>query len=462
MTKSIFIQWAIILNSILFVGCSGQNMENINPNQFEGSDTRRIQAAVDEAASTTGKVFIPANNSNSSGVWLLDSAVLLPSNITVILDNCTVQLSDRCRDNMFRSDNVGIGIRNPKWNYNISIIGIGDVTLKGANNPRSTGDRSKTLSKDSEKDKDHIKKSGVRENAILNAHWQYAITYGSDAGKEGMKQNGDWHNIMILMAYVDGFKLKNVNIEKTHAWAVSHERVLNAYISDIRINNPGGWQIIDGKKQYFENRDGINLRHGCKNFRIDNISGVTGDDFIALSTLGVNSENQEGGILNSMMVTSREWHGIEDDTEQIFITNINCKTPQWGVAIRANDMASINNVYIDGVFYESAGYQTILVGDSLFLQYDRFPNWHSRNCQAMMLSGATGYGKESQPGKINNIHATNIFGDGGALIGISGAIADCSFTNGIYTGKGKRTILYHDEYESKSTNIVSQNLIKIQ
>lgn len=440
----------VLITTMLLLSFSNQkNIEDITPNQFKGTDIQRIQSAVNAAKGTTNKIVIPSKNSNGTNIWLLDSAILLPSNMTVILDNCTVQLSDRCRDKMFRSDNVGIGIRNPEWNYNISIIGIGEVTLKGANNPRSTGDSSKTLSKDSEKDKDRIKKSG--------GSWQYDITYGSDAGKEGMKQTGDWRNIMILMAYVDGFKLKNVNIEKTHAWAVSHERVLNADISDIRINNPGGWQIIDGKKQYFENRDGINLRHGCKNFRINNISGVTGDDFIAFSILGLNSENQEGGSLNSTMVTSLKWHGTEDDTERIFITNINCKTPQWGIAFRANDMASINKIYINGVFYESGGYQTILVGDSLIFQYDRLPDWRINET---MLIGGGGYGVDSQEGKINNIHAMNIIGDGRSLIWIEGAIANCSFTNGIYTGKGDQIIKYTDK--SKTTNIVSQDLIKIQ
>lgn len=449
MKKSFFLFLTIILNSILFISWSEQNMENITPNQFKGSDIQRIQAAVDKATATTGKVIISANRSNRSGVWLLDSAVQLPSNITVILDNCIIQLSDSSRDNMFRSNNVGLGITNPKWNYNISIIGIGEVTLKGANNPRSTGDGSKTLSINCEKDKDNLKKSG--------GQWEYDITYGSDAGKEGRKQTGDWRNIMILMAYVDGFTLKNVNIEKTHAWAVSHERVLNADISDIRINNPGGWQIINGKKQYFENRDGINLRHGCKNFRINNISGDTGDDFIALSVLGPIDEKHDGGVINSTMVTSITWRGPEDNTEWVFITNINCKTPQWGIAIRANDMASINNVYSNGVFYKSTGGQVLSVGDSQFFQYDtRSPV--GRN-NAIMLVGGRGYGLDSQPGKINNIHAMNIFGDGGYLINIASPIANCSFTNGIYTGKGDQIILYRID-KAKMTNIVSNNLIR--
>src|SRR5699024_3229234 len=119
-----------------------------------------------------------------------------------------LQLSDNSRDNMFRSDNVGIGIKNPKWNYDIRIIGLGNVLLKGADNPRSTGDAAKKLSLTPTKD---VKETG-----------NYHISYGTDADKEGVKQTGDWRNIMILMAYVKGFTLKNVTIKNTHAWAVSN------------------------------------------------------------------------------------------------------------------------------------------------------------------------------------------------------------------------------------------------
>ena len=418
MKKSFFILLLIILYSTLFAGCSKQSIEHITPNQFEGSDTQRIQAAVDKAAKTIGKIVIPYNNSNGCDVWLLDSAVLLPSNITVILDNCTLQLSDKCRDNMFRSNNVGSGISNTVWNKNINIIGVGDVYLKGANNPRATGDSGKTLSLNPEKD---IKETG---------DWRF--TYGTDSGKEGLKQTGDWRNILILMAYVDGFKLKNVNIQNTHAWAVSHERVVNAEISNIRIDNPI-MNAIDGKEHQILNRDGVNLRHGCKNFRIDDLTGKTGDDFIALSTLGLHSEELEEGTLNSTMVTSRKWRGVEDDTENINITNIVCESSTRAIAIRANDVASINNVYINGVTFKG-GFNAMLVG-------------------------GRGYGKESQLGKINNIHAMNIIGDGKSLIQIEEAIADCSFTNSIYNGNEEDIIMYKID-KSETANIISHNLIR--
>ncbi len=264
MRKSIPILLILVLN--ILGSCSNPN-KNITPNQFEGSDIQRIQSAIDAAEGTTNKIFIPSRNSNGTNIWLLDSAILLPDSMTVILDNCTIQLSDQCRDNMFRSNNVGIGIVNPKWNYNISLIGIGDVVLKGADNPRATGDGARTL---------------ILKPDDAKGNWR--VSYGSDAGKEGIKQKGDWRNIMILMGYVDGFEMKNFRIEKGHAWAVSFERTHNAVISDIHINNPEEI-VVNGTPVLVRNRDGIDLRQGCKNFRINSVSGKTGDDFIALSNL---------------------------------------------------------------------------------------------------------------------------------------------------------------------------------
>lgn len=422
--RKTFLTYLLITSHVLLSNSCTTEVKNnsmqINPNQFEGTDSQRIQRAIDEASGTTNKVFIPSNNSNGTNIWLLDSAILLPSNMTVILENCTLQLSDKSRDNMFRSNNVGTGITDPVWNKNISIIGTGDVYLKGANNPRSTGDSHRTLTLVP----DEEKKAG---------NWR--VSYGSDAGKEGMKQKGDWRNIMILMAYVDGFKLQHVNIENAHAWATSFERTINAEISNIRFNCPET-QLINGKGVFVANRDGIDLRHGCKNFRIDNVSGKTGDDLIALSTLGIYSENQEGGSINSIMISSRTFRGPEDDTEQIYITNIVSKSATRAVAIRANDVASINNVYINGLISEG-GYNTMLVGGK-------------------------GYGDDSQPGKINNIHAMNITGDAQSLIQIEEAIADCSFTNGIYKGDGDQIILYKKINPSETSNVVSNNLIKVQ
>jgi hypothetical protein len=405
---------------LIFLFCHGcctcESYDEITPNQFKGSDIQRIRSAINAAKGKSNKVVIPSRNSNGSGFWLIDSAILLPGEMTVILDNCTIQLSDSCRDNMFRSDNVGEGIMNPEWLKDISIIGTGHVILKGAKNPRATGDSGKTLGK---------------------------ATYGTDAGKTGRKQTGDWRNILILMGYLDGFILKNVSIENSHAWAVSFERTMNADISDIHLFNPSEISIESNKIKVL-NKDGINLRHGCKNFRISDVSGITGDDFIALSILGIHSDHPEGGSLNSTNVTSRKWNGTEDDIENIYISNIACQSPTRGVAIRANDSSGVRNVYINGLAWHG-NYNSILVGGK-------------------------GYGRPSIPGKINNIHVMNFSGNGRSLVHIESAVEDCSFVSGLYSGEGE-IVTYNITGEKPNEirgdkemvrNVLTQNLIKLR
>ena len=52
--------------------------------------------------------------------WLLDRAILIPENTTVLLKNCTIKLSDRCRDNFFRTANCGMGVADPPRIRNVT------------------------------------------------------------------------------------------------------------------------------------------------------------------------------------------------------------------------------------------------------------------------------------------------------------------------------------------------------
>src|SRR5690606_13226026 len=142
------------------------------------------------------------------------------------------------------------------------------------------------------------------------------------------------------MAYVNGFTLQNVTIENSHAWAISFERTLNADISDIVFHLPEE-QWVNGERKVVHNRDGIDLRQGCKYFRINNISGTTEDDFIALTSLGEVNPNHVIGDFHSTMITASGWYGPQDDIEEITITNIQCETNTRAVAIRAVDSAGI-------------------------------------------------------------------------------------------------------------------------
>ena len=399
--------------------------KDITPLQFKGTDTERIQKAIDAANRSTHCVIILRTGSLNGDFWSIDEALRLPSGMTVILDNCIMQLSDKCRDNLFRSDNVGIGISDPQWNHNIAIIGKGKAILRGANNPRATG-------------------AGLR-NLRLNLAPHYnkdRSSYGSDAGKEGKKQKSDWRGFMILMAYVDSFQLRDVTIEYAHTWAVTFEKVLHADISRIRIHCPQ-YRMLNGKRIHTFNNDGIDLREGCKYFRIDDITSVNGDDCIALSALDMGEKYHKNGDINSFQVTSCAHRGPEDDIEHIYISNI--KSNYAGVALRTSDSASIHHVYINGV--------TVAKDPQVTTPY--------KGCPYTLLVGNRGYGQATKVPHIHDIYAQNLIGDGRMLIEVKSPIRDCVFMNGIYTGQlADGPIVWRDNTRELSRNVTEINLIK--
>jgi hypothetical protein len=139
------------------------------------------------------------------------------------------------------------------------------------------------------------------------------------------------------------------------------------------------------------------------------------------------------------MVTASVWRGPEDDIEQIMIENISCQTKYRGVAIRASDSAGIHHVYIDG------------------LHTRKWNGYHNS-----ILIGGRGYGQPSLPGKINNIYAMNMNGDGRSLIRIEAPIYDCTFMEGIYSGSGDQIVTYYKIDPAETRRVIFQNLVKTQ
>ena len=100
----------------------------VNVNAFHGGTDNEILETAIAGRDADGIVYIPARVSDVEPEriwWLLDRAVLIPENTTIILQNCKIKLSDRCRDNFFRSANCGIGIENPERIHNIHLKGEG-------------------------------------------------------------------------------------------------------------------------------------------------------------------------------------------------------------------------------------------------------------------------------------------------------------------------------------------------
>ncbi|WP_196002082.1 hypothetical protein [Clostridium sp. 1001271B_151109_B4] len=68
----------------------------------------------------------------------IDKAILLPSNTTVIINNCTIKQNDEVFDNVFRGDNMKLSTwdlyyvpSEIEYNNNIKILGKGNARIEG-------------------------------------------------------------------------------------------------------------------------------------------------------------------------------------------------------------------------------------------------------------------------------------------------------------------------------------------
>ena len=121
--------------------------------------------------------------------------------------------------------------------------------------------------------------------------------------------------------------------------------------------------------QNVENQDGINLRNGCHDVIISDITGTTGDDVVALTCIASNLHPYVGGGLHTTHVMSNDYTNREKGIYNVIIRNV-LASPAGGccmVRLLATDGAEIRNVVIDGIVDTSPAdfhsWCSILVGE---------------------------------------------------------------------------------------------------
>jgi hypothetical protein len=327
---------------------------------------------------------IPRENRAEDGareIWLLDSAILLPGGTSLELHGCHLKLSDRCRDNIMRSANCGLGVSEIEPIRGVHIRGVGDVLLEGADRPRATGDGAKTL--------------GER-------------TFGTDAGAEGESQSGDWRNIGILMAFVEDLRIEGLRMKDSHAWAISLERCAHGLLRDLDFASSGHKQI-DGECETILNQDGIDLRLGCHDISIENITGYTGDDLIALTAIP--GEGRPAGGTESTMVSDMQYRGEQDDIRHVSIRNVRgyCQGGHHIVRFLNTSGAKLHDIVLDGLI-------------------DTSPP--EVRCKAALKIGDSNYGEGVAPlGDTSRIIVSNVISRSEHTILIGGSLCDSIISN---------------------------------
>lgn len=168
----------------------------------------------------------------------ISRAILLPSNTTVLLKNCTITQADETFDNVFRGENVILDANDYVYVpedisqlKNIKIIGEGNAAINGPS-----------------------------VNKVINSKYAVGHEFGARTHQ-------------IDFTNVEGLEIRNITFNRTRGWCIELEFVSHFELSDLVFHTAG-----------VKNGDGIDIRGGCKYGNVYNISGDTGDDTISFNT----------------------------------------------------------------------------------------------------------------------------------------------------------------------------------
>lgn len=392
-------------------------MKTVN-DYFGLTDSDRIEAAMKEMEN--GIFYLPRRVCDvepERDYWLIDRAILIPANTTVILQNCKIKLSDACRDNFFRSANCGIGINPILPIDNIHIKGVGVCVLEGADHPRATGDGGKILANPCPKNSDDLLKYAdwisdeSRAAGRTNFDEEHSHSFGTDAGNPNESPLGDWRGIGILFARATHFSIENLSIICSHGWGISLEDCSFGTVQKIDFDSCMA-KTVDGMLQNTENQDGIDVRNGCHHILINDITGGTGDDLIALTAIADSRRPRpDGAVVNTTHVMSNDWTKRDPNIHDIIIRNV-MGYSKGGICflirlLPAN--AKIWNVVIDGVV-------------------DTSPEGFNPGGVLLLGSGDGEYGKNPVDG-MKYITVSNMICNSHRAVIVGGYISDSSFSN---------------------------------
>ena len=242
------------------------NMEGI----LGSSDSASIQNAVDAAtARGINLVVIPRWNVRAQKpLWELDKAVKVPSNMTVIFLHAHLRHADFSYENLFINsrayEHEGRCIAHEE--HDLTFSGIGDVVLDGG-----------------------------RPNGLLE---KTCNLYGLPDKR---------YNASLLFNNVRNLVIENMQFRQSRWYGTYFIHCDTCRISNLDFDE---WEDCC-------NRDGVDIRSGCHNFLVENITGTTGDDTVALNNLG--NDGNDG----------RYVEGKDPDTLHMVIRNIKSDAGRW-------------------------------------------------------------------------------------------------------------------------------------
>ena len=332
----------------------------MNNGEFSRGGSAYIASKIEEAIQDRSRTV------TISGNWEIDEAIRLPANFTLILEDAHLQMAEGVYSNMFVNEHHGteLGKTVEGTDRNISILGRGRAVLDGG---------------------------------VYNG-----------LSEKNQSQNGlppIWKNNLVLFTNVDGFKISDISCINQRWWALNFVYCSNGYLgnidfcaNDTAIDENGNayhglkWEKYD--EILVKNADGIDLRQGCHHILIENITGFTEDDSVALTAL-------HGNLERTFAV-----EGLPSDICNVEIRNIRTAAFCTNVRLLNQSGIRLHDIVVDGVYDMGAESERM-----------------NRGLYAVRVGDTRLYGtRHSTEDETYNITIKNVCGRGGYAVSLAGAM----------------------------------------
>lgn len=311
-------------------------MAYISPNQtISSTDDKSISLAVHRAKETgVNKVVIPRHNQRTGkDLWVIEDTIRLPDDIEILLDGAHLVLADGTYCNIFANERLGTDLgRTPEGEQK-------NIVLRG------------------------------RDNAILDGG-----NYNGLSERTSF-QDGRPHvskNTPVFFVNVRNLLVENLRIVNQRWWGITNVFVRDAVFRNISFRADLSRQDENGVHYpnelprnygeiYVKNADGIDLRIGCHDILIENISGFTEDDTVALTALG-EFERAQGYTVS----------GRDTDIHDVKIHNVSADAYVCSIVrLLCENGNKLYNIEVDGVtdLQKKDGYQSqyaVRIGDCAY------------------------------------------------------------------------------------------------
>lgn len=374
-------------------------------------DAQTIQNAVD-AASARGIncVVIPRwNVRTQSAAWHMEKAVKVPSCMTIVFLNSYLRQVDFVYENMFTNsrayEHEGRCLAHEE--HDLTFTGIGDAVLDG-------GEPNGLLEK----------------TCFLN----------------GLPDKR--YNATVLFNNVRNLVLENLQIRQSRWYGTYFIHCDTVRISNIDFDN-------------FEtccNRDGVDVRQGCHNFLVENITGTTGDDTIAFNNLG--NDGNDG----------RYVEGKDENTLNVVIRNVKADASRWfTVRLLVQDRHLEQNFVLDTVMDSSSTENkkqvktTVMIGSHEYhykvpAELGDLAHITVRDVYSRAARGGVSFGGHSDDVRVSNVHCFDV-SQAAVTVSKQAGIRDV-YINGVFHDRN-RVRLDLDTLDSGETGMPAEVAVKV-